>query len=353
MIPIVVITCKLIDKTNIFLAKISIVCHIYILIVFSLLRPNKMEQTCRVCMSNSVTLVDIFTKPHPTKKEPSLVHMLNACIECEVKPDDPFPKKICLTCVIEAKNAFKFKTKCERSHNLFCEMLSEEKAISEILEPETPILESEIDLGCVKIEKTDPSDQHYDHNDTQADEQTIKSESSTLPIGSEVIAKGFTIRSISPVIPLVQSPNYCLFKCPHCSKIFKERPLLQAHLRIHKGEDLRIFQCQLCTDSFKKYENLQLHLRIHSVQRSFICRRCSKAFHHPSSLERHLRTHEPLKCPDCAKSFTRRQDLTYHMLVHTGQRPYSCPHCCKAFKKKQHLDYHILTHTRMGLNISS
>lgn len=312
-----------------------------------------MEETCRVCMSNSVTLVDIFTKPHLAKGEPSLAYMLNACIKCEVKPDDPLPKKICLTCAIEAKNAFQFKTKCERSYNLFCEMLSEERAISTMFEPETAILESEIDLGCVKVEKPDPTEQHDNQNDSMPAEPTIKSESSTLAKGSEIIAKGFSIRSLSPVLSLVQSPNYCLFKCPHCSKIFKERPLLQAHLRVHNGEELRIFQCQLCTESFKKYENLQLHLRIHSVQRSFICRRCSKAFHHPSSLERHMRTHDPLKCPDCPKSFTRRQDLSYHMLVHTGERPHKCPICSKSFKKKQHMDYHTLTHKRTDQVVSS
>lgn len=283
-----------------------------------------MEQACRVCMSNSVTLVDIFTKPPVMKREPSLADMLNSFIcAWKVKPDDPLPKKICLTCVIEAKNAFKFKAKCERSQKLFWEMLAEEKAISEMFQEETSTPNTDIDLGCVKIEKEDsPAEQHNNYIsiiDTKMTEPTTKKrESSNLVQGSEIIAKGFSIRSLSPVLTLVNSPNYCLFKCQHCSKIFKERPQLQAHLRVHKGDEPRIFQCPHCTESFKKFENLHLHLRSHSVQRPFVCRHCSKSFHYLSTLERHLQTHDPLHCPHCPKVFARKQDLSYHILVHTS-----------------------------------
>lgn len=316
-----------------------------------------MEQACRVCMSNSVTLVDIFTKPPVMKREPSLADMLNSFIcAWKVKPDDPLPKKICLTCVIEAKNAFKFKAKCERSQKLFWEMLAEEKAISEMFQEETSTPNTDIDLGCVKIEKEDsPAEQHNNYIsiiDTKTKEPTTKKrESSNLVQGSEIIAKGFSIRSLSPALTLVNSPNYCLFKCQHCSKIFKERPQLQAHLRVHKGDEPRIFQCPHCTESFKKFENLHLHLRSHSVQRPFVCRHCSKSFHYLSTLERHLQTHDPLHCPHCPKVFARKQDLSYHILVHTGERPYKCPHCSKAFKKKQHVEYHLLTHKDKGQGI--
>lgn len=318
-----------------------------------------MEQACRVCMSNSVTLVDIFTKPPVMKREPSLADMLNSFISaCKVKPDDPLPKKICLTCVIEAKNAFKFKAKCERSQKLFWEMLAEENAISEMFETETSTPDTNIDLGCVKIEKEEDSlaEQHNNYIsiiDTKTKEPTTRRrESSNLVQGNEIIAKGFSIRSLSPALTLVDSPNYCLFKCQHCSKIFKERPQLQAHLRVHMGDEPRSFQCPHCTESFKKFDNLHLHLRIHSVQRPYVCRHCSKSFHYPSSLERHLQTHDPLHCPHCPKAFARKQDLSYHILVHTGERPYKCPHCSKAFKKKQHVEYHLLTHKEQGQKIS-
>ncbi|KAH8398866.1 hypothetical protein KR222_009350, partial [Zaprionus bogoriensis] len=250
-----------------------------------------MEPTCRVCMSSSVTLLDIFAKPHQAKGEPTLAAMLSACVACEVKPEDPLPKQICLTCSIETKNAFRFKSKCERSYKLFWELIAEEQAISEMFEPDAPCPASDVDLSCVKIEKADgnPMEQRRQHESEvdlscvkleKADENPMKQRlqhkslsvspeamssvsSSNLSDGAEIIAKGFSIRSLTPKLRLVHSPDYSLFKCLHCSQIFSERPKLQAHLRLHSGE--RGYKCQHCTESFKIQANLELHMRVHHV----------------------------------------------------------------------------------------
>ncbi|KAL7734828.1 hypothetical protein ACLKA6_011109 [Drosophila palustris] len=87
-----------------------------------------MEAVCRICMDNSVALVDIFEERPSTTEKPSLADMLNECAGCKVKQDDPLPKQICDTCVLDCLNAFRFKRTSQQSQERFMELLNEKKA---------------------------------------------------------------------------------------------------------------------------------------------------------------------------------------------------------------------------------
>lgn len=74
---------------------------------------------CRICLNASVTLVDIFAKREQLYKgqpEPSLADMLNECADCHIKINDALPQQICLSCVLSAQNAFRFKRTCEENY---------------------------------------------------------------------------------------------------------------------------------------------------------------------------------------------------------------------------------------------
>uniref|UniRef100_A0A3Q3WUV8 C2H2-type domain-containing protein n=1 Tax=Mola mola TaxID=94237 RepID=A0A3Q3WUV8_MOLML len=65
---------------------------------------------------------------------------------------------------------------------------------------------------------------------------------------------------------------------------------------------------------------------------------------------RHSKTplHErPYTCPadGCDRRFSRSDELTRHVRMHTGQKPFQCRICMRSFSRSDHLTTHIRTHT--------
>ncbi|KAM4620254.1 early growth response protein 1-A-like [Polymixia lowei] len=55
----------------------------------------------------------------------------------------------------------------------------------------------------------------------------------------------------------------------------------------------------------------------------------------------------PYGCPaeGCERRFSRSDELTRHVRVHTGQKPFQCRICMRSFSRSDHLTTHIRTHT--------
>ncbi|XP_040006318.1 early growth response protein 1-like isoform X3 [Xiphias gladius] len=55
----------------------------------------------------------------------------------------------------------------------------------------------------------------------------------------------------------------------------------------------------------------------------------------------------PYACPadGCDRRFSRSDELTRHVRVHTGQKPFQCRICMRSFSRSDHLTTHIRTHT--------
>lgn len=47
------------------------------------------------------------------------------------------------------------------------------------------------------------------------------------------------------------------------------------------------------------------------------------------------------QCPYCTKKFRRKDHLTQHVRIHTGEKPYTCPRCGRGFNQKSPLMYHM------------
>jgi hypothetical protein len=83
----------------------------------------------------------------------------------------------------------------------------------------------------------------------------------------------------------------------------------------------RPFPCpaESCDRRFSRSDELSRHLRIHTGQRPFPCKICQRAFSRSDHLTTHLRTHtgeKPFACEVCARRFSRSDERTRHMRVH-------------------------------------
>ncbi|XP_022255180.1 early growth response protein 2-like [Limulus polyphemus] len=98
----------------------------------------------------------------------------------------------------------------------------------------------------------------------------------------------------------------------------------------------------------RKYPNRPSKTPVH--ERPYACPvdACDRRFSRSDELTRHIRIHtgqKPFQCRICMRSFSRSDHLTTHIRTHTGEKPFSCDMCGRRFarsdEKKRHAKVHL------------
>lgn len=108
------------------------------------------------------------------------------------------------------------------------------------------------------------------------------------------------------------------------------------------------YACPECDKSYTRKDHLQGHMRTHTGDRPYKCSECDSTFAYNHVLKNHMRSHtgeRPYKCTECDKSFHLRQHLDDHVRAHTGEKPFKCVECDAAFAVRVNLTNHVRIHT--------
>lgn len=148
------------------------------------------------------------------------------------------------------------------------------------------------------------------------------------------------------------------FVCKHCSKAFSSKFKLVRHVLIHS--DQRQYHCTICDRTFHRKDHLKNHAKVHNpIKRTLQCDRpgCSKEYSSVLSYRKHIAVHSVeegfLDCKICSKVFESKDELMYHLKIHSGSRviktpadkKYRCNFCDRSFYTGKDVRRHMVVHT--------
>ncbi|CAG9860414.1 unnamed protein product [Phyllotreta striolata] len=331
---------------------------------------------CRICLEKGPKLMPIFDPIKP----PHFSILIMACAAVQVLQGDGLPPYICQKCISKLNIAFQFKTQCESSDAKL------RQCFEQFSLPTAPDLSGFMEIK--KVDNSNGQETYRENNDGDPSHLPMESHQ-TLQLdeihNNSIESPDTQILQTVEIDTNAEQPFYEIDKtdlvhlkpeyadnkvedekvnikalsktkstkkikqheCNTCGKVFRTKPGLVHHIRIHTGE--RPYICHLCEKRFINGGHLHTHMRTHTGEKNHICAACNKAFATAQQLTKHtiaIHTSErPYGCTYCPKRFASSSNLNTHTKIHTGEKNYHCDQCGKAFSTKGQLYQHMLIHT--------
>ncbi|CAH2093128.1 unnamed protein product [Euphydryas editha] len=265
---------------------------------------------CRSC-SNEDGCISIYNQTDDEGLD--LAQKLRIIGGIEIDESDALPSQICLNCVKELENAYKFRRKCQETDRELRNNSSNKIKIE---------IQADNNHRPMKNDGEDQESQDFEvdiHYDDLPEETTAKPK--RMIMGEKKIARRKKVRKL----------RYDYWKvCEVCGKHTRN---LISHLDMHASD--KCYSCDICEKKFKFKSGLIVHKAVHNPTPKKTCEVCGKSFHILAQYRRHFAYHaneRKFECETCGKRFNSLDILRVHNRSHTDERPFSCSECGKTFR---------------------